>query len=119
MTGLGMLAQANRSSKDSWAPALTHRHFDAQTSTAATIDHDHMAGAVAFPHQIDVSMGEILWLADTTDRKALRNVSIQGVTIGFGHVVPQLRPDHAGTDRVHTNRRKLHGQGAGKRFHRA
>src|SRR5271165_7494579 len=65
----------------------------------ATVDHDHLASAVAFPHQIEISVGEIIRLADTTDRKALRNVSIQGVTIGFGHVVPQFRPDYAGTPR--------------------
>jgi uncharacterized membrane protein YraQ (UPF0718 family) len=98
------------------ADAPEFRHSDQR---GAAIDDDHLAGAVAFPHQIQIGVGDILALADATDRKALRNVSIQGVTIGFAHVVPQFRPDHAGTDRVHSNWRKLQGQGAGECFHRA
>jgi hypothetical protein len=62
--------------------------FQRSDQHCATIDHDHLTGAVAFPHQIDVSASEILRLADTTDRKPLSKISVHGFRAGSGAELP-------------------------------
>ena len=84
----------------------------------AAIDDDHLAAAVAFAHQVDVGLGEIVGLADTTDWKFPPDVAVHRLTIGLGHVAPQLRLDHAGTDRIDPDGREFHCQSARQRLHR-
>ncbi len=62
----------------------------------SAIDNDHLAGAEILAHQVEIGFGDIVHLADASDRQPCAGIPIHRLAIMFAHRAPKWRADHAG-----------------------
>lgn len=83
----------------------------------AAVYDQHLASAVALPHEIEVGLGDFLGVSDMADRQPRCGVAVEGVAVCLCHVWPERRSHNTGRDDVDANGSELDCERASQSLH--
>src|SRR6185437_1374361 len=83
----------------------------------AAVHHGDLASAEAPAHQVEVGSGNVLRLADATDRQDRADVTVERLAIARAHLPPQRCVHHARRYRIDADRCEFDRERAGQCIH--